>query len=133
MCLPPSVCMSYLLHPSLLTCSIDHMEEAEARLARLWKRAVGGQLDLEAARRMVKMTVINICSIHQGPKTSGRGTLSSDSRAVCGSDHTIQWLYSGYQLIAWFTMLCKGLHCVAAKNCEHTVLDAQINSQCITR
>ena len=75
MCVPPSVCMSHPLHPSLLTCSIDQMEEAEARLARLWRRAVVGQLDLEAARRMVKMTVINICSIHQGPKTSGRGTL----------------------------------------------------------
>ena len=71
--LPPTPPHTHTLPPSLppsLT-RIDKIEQAEGRLLQLWRKMLSGRLDLEAGRRMVKMTVINICSIHQGPKSSG--------------------------------------------------------------
>jgi hypothetical protein len=47
------------------------LEEAEERLVQLWRRVLGRRsLGHEAAHRLVKMTVINICSIHHSLNAS---------------------------------------------------------------
>lgn len=68
-----------------LSLRVDQLEAAERRLLQLWRRNLRrGDLEPGTAHRLVKMTIINISSIHHSLTSSG--TLTTTAEKIFCSD-----------------------------------------------